>query len=95
MGKREEGDKLFEQYLSLGPTWGWIGWSDAYHLFKRDPNRNPDKAVEILKRGLLVNGLEDKEILLDRLKKIYDEREMHDEKSRAQKEIDEHQKKKK
>lgn len=94
LGKREEGDKLFEQYLSLDPTWGWgwIGWSDVYFLFKLDPNRNPDKAVEILKRGLSVNDLEDKEFVLDRLKSIYDELEMHDEKSCIQKEIDELQK---
>lgn len=94
MGKREEGDKLFEQYLSLDPTWGWgwIGWSDAYDSFKRDPNRNPDKAVEILKRGLSVNGLKDKVYVLDRLKDIYNEREMHDEEARIQKEMDEFQK---
>lgn len=95
MGKRAEGDKLFEQYLSSDPTWGWgwIGWSGEYSLCKGDPDRNPDKAVEILKRGLSVNGLEDKVYLLDRLKDIYNEHEMHDEEKHIQKEIDELQKK--
>lgn len=95
MGKREEGDKLFEQYLSSDPTWGWgwIGWSDEFNFIKGDPNRNPDKAVEILKRGLSVNGLEDKVYVLDRLKDIYNEREMHEEEERIQMEIDELQKK--
>ncbi len=91
LGRREEGDKLFEKYLSLDPTWGWawIKWSDAYDSYKRDPNRNLDKAVEILKRSLSVNGLKEKVHVLNRLKNLYNELEIPDEEARMiQEEID-------
>jgi hypothetical protein len=35
IGKAEEGEKLFKEYLEQHPTsgWGWIGWSDQYGIF--------------------------------------------------------------
>jgi len=72
LGKTDEGNKLFEQLVAEDPKWGWgwIHWSDQYYLWK-DDHKEPDRAIDILKQGLDVPGLEDKFDLLERLKDIY------------------------
>ncbi len=73
LGKLNEGDALFENFLKTDPQWGWgwINWSDCYWLFHR--NKDNEKAEAILKRGLSVEGLRDKIDVLDRLMDFYDE----------------------
>jgi hypothetical protein len=42
LGRREEGENLFAQYLEESPNWGWgwIGWSDMYWLYAEEANKN-------------------------------------------------------
>lgn len=75
LGQADEGENLFKEYLQQYPTWGWgwIGWSDQYWLFAKEDNKNSEKAIEILKQALEVDGLEDRFDVLDRLSDIYTE----------------------
>jgi tetratricopeptide (TPR) repeat protein len=75
LGRADEGENLFKEYLEEFPTWGWgwIGWSDQYWLFAKENNKNSEKAIKILKQALEVEGLEDRYDVLDRLSDIYTE----------------------
>ena len=91
LGKADEGDKLFEQLVAKDPkwAWGWINWSDQYNLWPCNNNKQPDRAIENLKQGLAVPGLEDKWDMLDRLKDLYSELGRQDEAVKIDKEMNE------
>jgi len=91
LGEADEGDKLFEQLVAEYPrwAWGWINWSDQYNLWECNNNKQPERAIEILKRGLEVPGLEDKRDVHERLKDIYSDLGMQDEAVEIDKEIKE------
>ncbi len=75
LGKHEVTDSLYRQWLTDDPkwSWGWIGWADRYSFYKKASTNNLPKAERILKEGLAVNGINDKEIILERLLEIYKE----------------------
>ncbi|MDO9535843.1 MAG: hypothetical protein Q7J85_11055 [Bacillota bacterium] len=59
LGKRDEGDRLFSQYLQETLTWGWgwIGWSDEYWHFAEKEHKNSDRAIHFLEKALKIDGL--------------------------------------
>jgi tetratricopeptide (TPR) repeat protein len=75
IGKTEQGEAIFQKYVDEHPKdgWGWINWSDQYGLFGEAGNRDFAKAIQILERGLEVDGLEDEMDALERLEDIYKE----------------------
>lgn len=75
LGEVEETDRLFRAWLDSDPQWGWgwVGWSDCYWLFGRKDRRDPDKGEAILKEGLAVEGIRDREEILERLADLYKE----------------------
>jgi len=71
LGEPDKGEALFRNWLKEDPEWGWgwIGWSDCYwHLDEKI--RNPEKAETLLKQGLAVPGVRDRQDILDRLANI-------------------------
>lgn len=91
LGKAAEGDQLFEQLLAREPEWGceWISWSDQYHFGMANKDNDLNKAIDILKRGLDVEGLDDRGEVLERLREIYHELGMHDQARELDEEIGE------
>lgn len=69
MGKTEKADSLFRKWLSAEPEWGfgWIGWSDLYWLWNLSIEKDFKKAEKILKEGLTVPKVNDREHILERL----------------------------
>lgn len=82
LGERDIADRLFEEWLAHDPQWGWgwIGWSDCYFYdFADSLPLDADKAETLLKRGLEVPGLRDRNDVLERLADLYFELERDDE----------------
>lgn len=69
LGKSEKTDDLFREWLSVDPDWGfgWIGWSDLYWLWNFDIEKDFKKAENILKEGLNVPNINDREHIKERL----------------------------
>jgi uncharacterized protein YecA (UPF0149 family) len=86
LGKKDEGEKLFEELVKRHPTvgWVWIGWSDQYWIFAQKKNKDKEKAVNILKQTLEVEGLKDKFDVLERLKDLYTELNVNEEAEQIQ-----------
>jgi hypothetical protein len=84
-GDRARGDALYEQWLRTDPQWGWgwIGWSDCYGLFAPAGTSDFSKAEALLKQGLGVKGVRDRDYILDRLAQVYEEQGRHQEASQA------------
>ncbi len=74
MDDRQQADSLFDGWLKADPEWGWgwIGWSDSYALFTRG-EKDYGRAEQILKSGLAASGVRDRDDLLERLMRIYEE----------------------
>ncbi len=72
LGREEEGERLFRKFLEENPTWGWgwISWSDIYR-YVHEENADSNKAVDILKKALAVENLQDREEVKLRLKELY------------------------
>jgi tetratricopeptide (TPR) repeat protein len=72
LGESDEGERLFQKYLEESPTlgWGWIGWSDQFGLFANKKNKDNEKAIQILKKALEVEGLQDRFHVLERLEDL-------------------------
>ena len=88
IGNTDKGEALFAKYLIDDPGWGWgwIGWSDQYHLYEE--TKDTDKAIGILKQGLEVKELNDRWDVLDRLHDIYMDIGMQDEAEKITEEMD-------
>lgn len=73
LGKPEITDTLYSQWLKENPkwSWGWIGWSDCYSFFKGTSTENLLKSERILKEAMDVEGIDEKEYILDRLLGVY------------------------
>lgn len=82
LGERDISDRLFEEWLANDPQWGWgwIGWSDCYYydLAENSPI-DADKAEMLLKRGLEIEGLRDRNDVLERLADLYFDTDRDDE----------------
>jgi hypothetical protein len=74
-GEIETAEAKFEALIQANPDWAWgyIGWADMYWLFHHGP-KDYARAKRILQRALGQPGLEDREVVLDRLKKLRSER---------------------
>jgi hypothetical protein len=85
IGDRDRGDALFKEWLTADPRWGWgwIGWSDCYGLFATAGNNHFERAESLLKQGLAVEGVRDKEDMMERLTRLNEERGSQEEASRV------------
>jgi hypothetical protein len=74
LGQPEKGEQAFRQWLDQDPGWGWgwIHWSDCYH-FSALEERDLPRAERILKEGLAVAGVRDRQHLLERLVELYED----------------------
>jgi hypothetical protein len=89
LGTPEKGEQLFQQWLKEKPRWGWgwIGWADCYY-FTHGREKDPARAEQILKQGLAVPGVQDREDMLDRLRDLYEETDRPTEAKAVQEEIE-------
>ena len=80
-GDPAHGDALCEQWLKADPQWGWgwIGWADNYSLFATGSNRDEARAEALLKQGLSVPGVRDRDEILERLANLCAQQERHEE----------------
>jgi tetratricopeptide (TPR) repeat protein len=69
LGESDEGERLFQNYLEESPTsgWGWVGWSDQYGVSANKNNKDNEKAIQILKKALGIEGLQDRFHVMERL----------------------------
>jgi tetratricopeptide (TPR) repeat protein len=74
LGEEAEAQRLYEEWLSANPRWGWgwIGWSDLY-TFTQPAKRDPKKAERILQKALKVPGLDERSTVLERLSDLRQE----------------------
>ena len=74
IGKEEEATNLVEEYLKEKPEWiwGYIEMADWYS-FKKDEKYNPQKAIEILEKTLLLDIPEDMDAVYERLVDLYED----------------------
>jgi tetratricopeptide (TPR) repeat protein len=72
LGRTAEAEAVYQALVQKLPDKGWayIGWADQYTLF-RDRPKDYQRAEAILQQALVCNELEDRECVLDRLKRIY------------------------
>jgi hypothetical protein len=75
IGEPVKGDELFRLSLDVDPQWGWgwIAWSDQYALFARPQHKDLAKAEALLKCGLAVENVRDREDIVERLALIKEE----------------------
>jgi len=75
LGEVETAEARFEALIEADPDWPWgyVGWSDEYWLF-RDSPKDYDRAEPILQRALERPGLEEREVVLERLESLRAER---------------------
>jgi hypothetical protein len=71
MDKIETAEQKFEALPQANPDWAWgyIGWSDQYWLCQDSP-KDYDRGQAILQRALERPDLEDRDVVLERLKKL-------------------------
>jgi tetratricopeptide (TPR) repeat protein len=74
IGQPEKAETLFKKWLHKDPKWGWgwIGWSDSYWLYCGE-SKNYERAEELLREGLSVKNVRDRNDLLERLESLYSE----------------------
>lgn len=89
LGRQKEGDEIFDSYLKSDPKWGWgwIGWSDCYWIGHGNECNDYQKAETILKRALTVEGLRDREDVMERLLNFYDDTGREEEANKIEKEL--------
>jgi len=77
IGDRGKADSLFREWLGLEPDWGWgwIGWSDCYWFWEYlGLEKDFDKAEKILREGLSVSNVSDRNHIQDRLRDLLREK---------------------
>ena len=77
IGEVEKGDTLFSEWLELEPDWGWgwIQWSDCFWLLKFPGLETDfDKAEKILRKGLSIPNVSDKDHIHERLQDLLEEK---------------------
>ena len=74
IGENQRADGLFQKCLDENPrwSWGWIGWADCY-LFAPADRRDLNRAEQILRRALDIEGLEDREVFYERLEEVFEQ----------------------
>ncbi|MFB6367805.1 SEC-C metal-binding domain-containing protein [Paenibacillus elgii] len=89
LGNNDKGERLFKEYTEQHPDfgWYWIGWSDQYGLYANEGNQNFEKAIDILKQALKIEGLRDRFDVLERLDDLYMELGKHQEAAEVRQDI--------
>ena len=79
LGMVEAGEKAYLDLTSEIPKWGWgwIKWSYEYSSYEE--NRDYSKAIEILKKGLDVDGVDEVYVIKEQLKEVYEDCGMQEE----------------
>ncbi len=73
IGEQEKAIQKYDEWLAADPMWGWgwIGFADLY-IFSQKFQKDYLKAEEILKKGLAIAGVRDRDDILERMSNIYD-----------------------
>jgi hypothetical protein len=96
IGEQHKCDQMFQQWLDEDPQngWGWIGWSDVYFFFEAPEKRDVVRAEMLLKSGLAVTNVRERQVLLERLADLYEETDRQDNADDIHREIEQLQKRK-
>jgi len=88
LGEPTKGNQFYEQCLAEDPRWGWgwVGWSDNYFVFN-SVEKDAARAEQLLKQGLDVTDIEDRDVLLERLQAVYEESGREDEAEAVRQEL--------
>ena len=80
LDQRDRSDALFDQWLTNDPHWGWgwVGWADVYYLGKKS-HRDLVRAEQLLKRGFDVDGVRDRDAIIERLTTLIEDQGRTDE----------------
>ena len=72
LGRFETADALFRSWLTADPQWGWgwFRWAECYSFRPWENEHLATKAVEILREGAAVPGVNDLRILLADLESL-------------------------
>jgi tetratricopeptide (TPR) repeat protein len=76
LGETGKAEALYHEWLKADPRWGWgwIGWSDCYRFrFGRPALRELNRSEQLLREGLSVPEVRDREDLAERLAGLYEE----------------------
>ena len=75
LGEIEKAESKFEALIEANPDWAWgyINWSDMYAMSFYEPV-DYDRAEEILQRALERPNLEEREMVLERLADVREQR---------------------
>lgn len=75
LGDKEKCDRLYADWLSEDPYWGWgyIGWSDCYGFGKNKIKPDHRRAEEIIRIALEKKDVRDREDVLQRAALVYNE----------------------
>lgn len=89
LGDREQGDRLFREWLDEEPQCGngWTSWSHCHWPFANHGEKDAAKAEQILKEGLAVTGIRDRELILESLAQLYDETDRGDQAKAVREEV--------
>jgi tetratricopeptide (TPR) repeat protein len=75
LGEIETAEARFEALIAANPDWPWgyVGWSDEYWLSRQSP-KEYNRAERILLQALDRPGLEEREVVIERLEHLRAER---------------------
>lgn len=76
LGETAKAEALYQEWLKTDPRWGWgwISWSDCYQFrFGRPELRDLNRSEQLLREGLSVAEVRDREDLAERLADLYEE----------------------
>ena len=75
LGDKARSDALYHGWLAEDPQWGWgwIGWADLYYFARGSANKDLARAEAILKEGLSLEQVRDREDILERLASLYED----------------------
>ena len=80
LGETANAEGLYREWLEADPEWGWawIDWSDCYR-HTQTGLRNAERAEQILREGLSIPGVREREEIAGRLADLLDEQGRSDE----------------
>lgn len=89
LGHADTVDALYTHWLNNDSSWGWgwIGWSDCYDFALKD-NKNLEKSEQILRQGLSVQNVCDRNDILARLADLLGSSERNDEADELRRQIE-------
>lgn len=70
LGRPHDGDAAFAAFLAENPRWGWgwISWAGQYSRSNQAPWHDLARAESILRQGLKVDGLDDRQLVVEQLR---------------------------